>query len=337
MRLRSYVIRRILLVIPTVLGVTVLVFALSRVIPGDPAILAAGDFADPETVEALREEFGLDQPIPTQYAMYMNQLRQGDLGTSMVSRQSVSAELLGVIPATLELMAVSLLIAVVVGIPGGILAALRRDRTADHATRVAAISSISFPRFWLALMLQLAFALWLGVLPIGGRLPATMVPPETITGLYIVDSLLTGNLATLSASIRHLILPAIALSVGPMATILRMTRASMLEVLGREYVTMARAAGLPEHMVVYKYVLKNSLIATVTIIGAAINFMVAGAVLVETIFAWPGLGSYIFRSVLHLDFQPIAGATIVVGILVAAVNLAVDLTYGALDPRIRYG
>lgn len=337
MRLRRYVLRRILLLMPTILGITVLVFVLSRVIPGDPAILAAGDGASKEAVQALRTEFGLDQPLPVQYATYLGKVVQGDLGTSIVSRRSVLDELSRVIPATLELMLVSLAIALAVGIPAGVLAAVKHDGWLDHLTRVFAIASISLPRFWLGLMLQLLLALWLGWLPIGGRFPAAVAPPSPVTGLYLVDSLLAGDLGAFAASLRHVLLPAVVLSLGPMASILRMTRSSMLEVLSREFMTTARAAGLPGRVVIMKYALKNALIATVTVTGAAISFMLAGAVLVETIFAWPGLGSYVFRSVLNADFQPIAGATMVVGLLVALINLLVDLTYGVLDPRIRYG
>jgi peptide/nickel transport system permease protein len=337
MQLRYYLLRRVLLLIPTVIGVTILVFVLSRVIPGDPAALAAGDFASPEMVQALRDEFGLDRPLYEQYILYMGGLLEGDLGTSMFTRESVTDELLRVMPATLELMLVSLVLAIAVAIPAGVLSAVLRDRAVDHVTRVVAISSISLPRFWLAMMLQLVFALGLSLLPIAGRFASAQPPPATITGFYLIDSLLAGDLESFGIALRHLTLPAIALSLGPMATILRMTRSSMLEVLNREYVTMARAAGLAERVVVMKYALKNALIATVTVIGIAINFMIAGALLVETVFAWPGLGSYMFRAVLQSDFQPIAGATIVVGVIIALVNLAVDLTYGLLDPRIRYG
>jgi peptide/nickel transport system permease protein len=332
-----YIVRRLLLLIPTLLGVTAIVFFVSRIIPGDPVALALGDFATAEMKEQMRRDLGLDRPVLVQYVDYLGHLVQGDLGQSVFTRQPVATDLLRVLPATVELTLVSLLIAIVLGIGGGVAAAVSRNGWIDQVARLFAVSAVSFPRFWLALMLQLLFALVLGLLPVGGRFDPNVSPPPTITGLYLLDGLLTADLGRFGIAASHIVLPAFALSIGATASILRMARASMLEVLNRDYVTMARAAGFSERIIVLKYALKNGLIGSVTVIGQAMVFMLSGALLVETIFDWPGLGLYIYNATVTLDFQPISGATLAIGFVVAVVNLLIDLTYRLLDPRIRYG
>jgi peptide/nickel transport system permease protein len=336
-RLSTYVLRRLLFFPPTLIGLTAIVFFVSRIIPGDPVALALGDYATPEMIQAMRHEFALDRPIPIQYAEYLNHVVHADLGVSVFTQRPVSDDLLRALPATVELTCVSLLFAITLGITGGVVAAVARDRWLDHLFRLVAVSAASLPGFWLALMLQLTFALALRLLPVSGRFETNVSPPAPITGLYLVDSLLEGDFERFVIAASHIILPALALCIGATASILRMVRASMLEVLSRDFLTMARAAGISERIIVLKYALKNALIASVTVMGAALVFMFAGALLVETIFDWPGLGLYMYNAIIRLDFQAVSASTLVVGCLVAAVNLITDLLYGVLDPRIRYG
>lgn len=337
MKLRYYLLRRLLALIPTLLGVSLVVFFVARVIPGDPVAVAAGDFATPEMKEAIRQEFGLDKPLVVQYVEYLNRVVRGDLGISLFTRRAVASDLVRVLPATVELTLVSLVISITLGVGGGVAAAVYRDSRIDQIARLLTVSAVSFPRFWLALMLQLLFALLLGLLPVGGRFPAGVQPPPTVTGMYLLDSLLAGDLWRFGIAAQHIVLPAFTLSIGATASILRMTRGGMLEALSRDFVMAARARGFPEEIIILKYALKNALIGTVSVMGSSIVFMLAGAVLVETIFNWPGLGLYIYNASLTLDFVPITGATLVVGLMVALVNLSTDLLYGVLDPRIRYG
>lgn len=334
MSLAGYVARRVLLIIPTLLGVSLLTFALSRIVPGDPARLAAGAQATPEMYEQIRTEFGLDQPLPLQYWHYLTGLIQGDWGRSILSRRPVIEDLRVFWPATLELVTVAMLIAVVVGVPLGVLAAVRADRPADQVSRVVALLGVSLPAFWLAILFQLLFGLRLGWFPIAGRLGTLSDAPAQISGLYIVDSLLTGNWVTLRDSLRQLFLPAVTLSFPAMATIMRFTRATLLEVMGQDYVRTARAKGSTERRVVVRHALRNAMIPTITMIGLSFGWSMGGSVLVETVFDWPGIGLYATKSALTLDFMPIMGIALLYGLVFSVINILVDLTYGALDPRV---
>jgi peptide/nickel transport system permease protein len=327
--------RRLALLVPTVLGVTVIVFVLARVIPGDPARLAAGEIAPPETVEAFRREFQLDRPLHVQYGSYLWRMVQGDLGRSMFSGRPVLDDLRAFLPATLELTAASIALALLIGVPAGVVSALYRNRWADQVSRMFALTGVSFPVFWLALMLQLLLAVYADLLPIGGRFPAALQPPRTVTGLYALDFLLAGDGEGVWIALTHMALPAFCLGAGAIASITRITRTSVVEALEKDYVRTARAMGLPERLVVAKYVLKNAFIATLTMIGVALTYMLAGSVLVESVFDWPGIGLYAFKSILQLDFQPIGAFTVVVGTMVALVNLGIDTLYLVFDPRIR--
>jgi peptide/nickel transport system permease protein len=335
MQALRYAGRRLLLIIPTLVGVTLIVFVLSRVIPGDPAQLAAGEQATREMVEAYRREFRLDRPLWEQYVAYFWGLLRGDLGRSMFTGRDVADDLRVFLPATVELTMASMTLALLVGVPAGVVSALYRNGLVDQLTRTLALSGVSFPVFWLALMLQLLLAVSLNLLPLGGRYPAAYQPPPPVTGLYTVDFALAGDLGGLMLAARHLVLPAFCLGVGAIASITRITRTSVVEVLGRDYVRTGRAMGLPESLVIGKYVLKNAFIATLTMIGVALTYMFAGSVLVESVFDWPGIGLYAFNSILQLDFQPISAFTVVIGAMVALVNLGIDLLYGVFDPRIR--
>lgn len=335
MNLFAFTLRRLLLLIPTLVGVSLLTFALSRIVPGDPARLAAGAQATPEMYQQIREEFGLDKPLPTQYLDYVRGIVTGDWGKSILSRRPVLEDLQTYWPATLELVLVAMVIATAVGVPLGVLSAVRADRPSDQVARIVSLLGVSVPAFWLAVLLQLFFALRLGWLPASGRLPPGVVPPPSVTGLYLVDSALAGQWDTFGQALRQIILPALTLSFPTLATVSRFTRSSLLEVLGQDYVRTARAKGVAERSVVLGHAMRNALIPLVTMVGLSIGWSMGGSVLVETVFDWPGVGLYATKSALTLDFQPIMGIALLYGIVFSLINIAVDVTYGLLDPRIR--
>jgi peptide/nickel transport system permease protein len=328
----GYILRRLTLVIPTLIGVSILTFALSRVVPGDPARLAAGAQATPEMYAQIRQEFGLDDPLPVQYWNYITGIVQGDWGRSILSRRPVIDDLRVYWPATFELVVVAMTIAVIIGVPLGVLAAMRADRPTDQISRLVALLGVSLPAFWLAILFQLFFALRLGWFPVSGRLSGDA--PSTITGLYLIDSILQGQWAAFGAALRQILLPAITLSFPAMATIMRFTRASLLEVMGQDYVRTARAKGAMERVVILRHALRNALIPTVTMIGLSFGWAMGGSVLVETVFDWPGIGLYATKSALTLDFMPIMGIALLYGFVFSMINILVDVTYGLLDPRV---
>jgi peptide/nickel transport system permease protein len=269
-----------------------------------------------------------------QYWNYLTGLVQGDWGRSILSRRPVLDDLSVYWPATLELVVFAMLIAVAVGVPLGILAAVRADQPADQVSRVVALLGVSVPAFWLAILLQIFFGLRLGWLPVSGRLGAMVEAPATMTGLYTLDSLLSGQWATLGESLRQLLLPAITLSLPAMATIMRFTRATLLETLGQDFVRTARAKGATERRVVTRHALRNALIPTVTMIGLSFGWAMGGSVLVESVFDWPGIGLYATKSAVSLDFMPIMGIALLYGFVFSIINILVDVTYGVLDPRV---
>ncbi len=334
--MRAFLIRRFLLVLVTLFGLTVVVFAVSHIAPGDPARLAAGPDASPEQVELIRKEFALDRPLPVQYLKYTQGLLQGKFGRSLRTRHDVFDDIKVFLPATLELVFFTMALAAILGILFGILAAAYRDTWVDHLLRLISIGGVAVPMFWLALMLQLLLALKLNLVPSGGRIALTLTPPSTITGFFLVDSLLTGRWATFGSALAHLCLPALVLSSPSLAAVTRMMRADMLDTISKEYVTNARACGLPERLIVAKYVLKNALIPTITLVGLRYGWMLGGTVLVETVFDWPGIGLYAVQSSVASDFMPVMAVTLVIGLNFALANLIVDLLYGVLDPRVRY-
>jgi peptide/nickel transport system permease protein len=332
-----YLLRRLLLLIPLLIGLSLLTFSISRVLPGDPVGLAAGPQATQAIKDRLRADFGLDQPLPLQYVRYMAGLLQGDWGSSLYSRRAVADDLRTYFPATLELTLMAVFIAAVAGIPAGVFSALYRDRLPDQIVRLVALFFVSFPAFWLALVFQSLFGLTLDWFPLGKRFDVLATPPTAITGLYVLDSLLTLDWKSLGIALSHLFVPALVLAFGSLASITRITRSAVLDVLERDYVRMERSIGIPERVVIGKYVLRNALIAILTVVALEFGWLMAGAVLVETIFDWPGLGLYAVESSLRLDFQPIMGITILYGIVFSLVNIATDIAYSLIDPRIRYG
>jgi peptide/nickel transport system permease protein len=331
----AYIVRRLGFLVIVLLGVTILTFFLARVVPADPARLLAGPRASSEAVEEIRHARGLDRPLWEQYTSYMGALVTADFGPSLVTRRPVKSDLLTYVPATFELVFYSLLVGTLLGLVLGVVSALRPGRPVDVSGRFVAMGGLSLPNFWVALLLQFLFFSGLGLLPFGGRLDTGVVPPETITGLFTVDSLLAGRFDLFVQSVSHLILPVIALSLGEMGLVARITRASMLEVLGVDYIRTARAKGLAPWRVVRRHALRNAMLPVITIIGLEFGLLLSGTVLVESIFAWPGLGRYMADAISASDYNAIMGVTIVVTLGYVLVNLVADLAYAYVDPRVR--
>lgn len=334
--MRVFLIRRFLLLLVTLFGLTLVVFVVSHVAPGDPARLAAGPDASREQIELIQKEFGLDKPLPVQYAVYLTGLFQGDFGRSIRTRHDVFEDIRIFLPATLELVFFTMFLAAVLGIAFGILAAVYRNTWVDHVLRLVSIGGVAMPMFWLALMLQLLFALKFNLFPSGGRIALMMSPPTSLTGFFLVDSLLTGNLAVFRSALIHIFLPALVLSSPSLAAVTRMMRSDMLDTMSKEFVVNARACGLPERLIIAKYILKNALIPTLTLIGLRYGWMLGGTVLVETVFDWPGIGLYAVQSSVASDFMPVMAVTLIIGLNFSLANLIVDMLYGVLDPRVRH-
>lgn len=331
----SYTIRRLLMLIPVLIGMSILVFSIVHLIPGDPAQAILGVKASPETLENMREELGLNDSLAVQYKDYMVGLVQGDLGTSIKTHVPISEELKPYFAATLELTVAAMLFAIIIGVNAGIIAAWKHNSWFDYIAMIIALIGVSMPVFWLGLMEQWIFAQELGWLPSMGRVDV-LNPVESITNLYVLDSILTGNFSGLKDVFKHLILPSIALGTIPMATIARMTRSSMLEVMQSDYIRTAKAKGVKQFVLVYKHAWKNALIPVLTIIGLQVGLLLGGAVLTETIFSWPGVGKYVYDAILSRDYPVIQSGILVIATIFVFVNLIVDLLYSVVDPRIRY-
>ncbi len=331
-----FLIWRLVLLIPTLIGLTILTFVISRVVPADPAKLAAGPRATPDMVETIRGKYGLDKPLVEQYFIYAGNLFKGDFGESILTQHQVAEDLRDRFPATLELVIAAMVVAIAIGIPLGIVSAVYQNRWPDQVTRVFAISSVSIPSFWFGIILQLAIASKLGILPLSRRYPTLETPPESRTGFLTLDSFIAGNLGAVWTATQHLILPATVLAIAPLAIIMRTLRGGMLEVMSQDFVRSARAKGLSERKVIRAHVMKNAFIPSLTMIGLAFGWTLGGTVLVESVFDWPGIGKYAVDAAVRLDFDPIMGVTLLVGIVFIVLNLLVDLLYGFLDPRISY-
>jgi peptide/nickel transport system permease protein len=327
--------RRLLLSILVLVGVSLLVFFLSHIVPGDPARLAAGPQARMEQVENLRREYGLDKPLPEQYVVYMRNLLKGDLGKSLQSRRPVLNDLKDYFPATFELTFLATILAVVGGVAFGIISAVYKNKWIDNLLRVFSLTGVSMPVFWLGIVLVLIFYRQLDILPFGNRLDASLTTPQQITGLYLLDSLMTGNLPAFWSAFKHLILPSITLAYSSLGVISRMSRASLLEVMQEDYIRTARAKGLREKLVISRHAMKNSLIPVLTVIGLQFGSLLGGAFLVEVIFSWPGLGTYAMKAIMFLDYNAIIGVTLVTAVAFMLTNLLVDLLYMVVDPRMR--
>lgn len=335
MTILSVLRRRLLFLALVVFGVTLITFAISHMIPGDPARLLAGDRASDELVAQMREKLGLDQPLYVQYGRYMLGLVQGDLGVSIRTGRPVAEDIAAYFPATLELVIVALGVSVLVGVPLGVASAVWRNGWIDQLARTAAAIGISTPAFWLGLLLLVLFYGQLGWFPGGGRLSTGLDAPARITGMYVLDALLTGNLAVVQSALWHLVLPALCLGFVHVGVVARQIRSAMLDQLSEDYIRTARAAGLSKRRVILGHALPNAAIPSVTVLGLAFGDLLYGAVLTETIFAWPGMGAYVVNSIQSLDFPAVMGFTVVVSMAYVLVNLAVDLAYMLLDPRIK--
>jgi peptide/nickel transport system permease protein len=331
----AVVLKRLALLVVMLFGLLTITFTISHVAPGDPAALAAGPDATLEMRQRIREEFGFNKPLPIQFGIYLAGVARGDLGRSVQTNQSVTVDLLRYFPATLELVSAAMLIAVALAIPLGMLSAMLRNTWFDHVARIVSVSGVAVPMFWLGLMLQLFIALHLGWLPLGGRLGLMALPPEPVTHLYLVDSLLRGQWGTFMDAWAHILLPAVALCLPALAAIVRVNRAEMIEALAMDYVVNARAQGITRGRIVAVYALKNAMLPTLAIIGLRYGWMLGGTVLVETVFNWPGIGLYATQSAVAQDFQPIMGVALLIGVNFMLANLLVDLCYGWLDPRTR--
>jgi dipeptide transport system permease protein len=331
-----FALTRIAMVVPTFLGITVLAFFLIRLVPGDPIETMAGERGiDPARHEQLRKDFGLDQPMLVQYGRYVTRVLHGDLGRSMITRAAVLSEFATLFPATVELALCAMSFALILGLPAGILAATRRNSVFDHGVMGAALTGYSMPIFWWGLLLILLFSVELDLTPVSGRI-AVQYYIEPITGFLLVDTLLQGDRDAFVSALSHILLPAIVLGTVPLAVIARMTRSAMLEVLGEDYIRTARAKGLPAYRVIWIHALRNALVPIVTVIGLQIGVLFTGAILTETIFSWPGVGKWLIEAIGRRDYPVLQGGTLLIGAVVMAVNLTVDLTYGLINPRIRH-
>lgn len=332
-----YLLRRLALSLVVLAGVVTVTFVIARVVPSDPAALWAGARATPEQVANARRELALDRPLAVQFAHYVGDLLRGDLGVSFATHRDIRDDLAVLLPATLELVIAAMLVALVVGVPIGVLAAARPGSAFDQLSRLFAVTGVSLPPFWLALLLQLLFFGRLGWLPLSGRVSDETVlehPFEAVTGFYAVDALVAGNLAAFGDVLAHLALPALTLAAYPVGLAIRMTRSSMSDVLSERYVLAARASGIPDRVVLFRLALKNAILPTLTVLALSFAYAVTGAFLVELIFSWPGLGNYAASAVLNVDFPVIVATALVVAAIYVVLNLAVDLLQLWLDPRV---
>lgn len=336
MRIVFYIIRRIILMIPVLLGITFMTFALTRIIPGDPIELSLGPHASEDQIQSLRKEWALDRPVVVQYLTYLRNLCRGNMGTSIMTRRPVIEDIKTYFPATMELTFFAMLISVVIGIPLGVISAIKANKWPDTVARLYALIGVAMPVFWLGLLLLLLFYYKLGWLPEVGRLSSKLTPPAKITRFYLIDSLITANWDVLFDSLRHIFLPAFCLATAVIGVISRMTRATMLEVLRENFIKAARARGLSRRLVIWRHALRNALLPVVTATGIMFGACLAGAVLTESIFSWPGMGRYAIEAITFLDIEPIAGFTIVTTVVYVGLNLLVDIIYTVLDPRIKY-
>ena len=332
-----FALRRLLAYLLLAVGITLVIFALTQLVPSNAAATNLGEQAagDPAAVAAFKQHYGLDKPLPVRYAIYLEHLVQGDLGESALTHQPVTTDLGTFIPATAELALFSIVIASILGVTFGVIAALRRNKPTDHALRIVSLGGVSMPTFWIALVALYVGFFKLGWFPGAERLDPGTQPPPSVTGLYTVDALLAGNLGLFGQAAHHLVLPALVLAAFNVSLLTRFTRSAVLEVAGNDYVQAARAKGLPERVVVRRYILRSALPSVVTVLGLVFANVLTGAVLVEKIFSWPGIGQYAYQAAVNVDVPAIAGVSLFVALVYITVNFVVDVLYGLIDPRIR--
>jgi len=332
----TFLLKRLGLVLPTFLGITILVFSLIRLLPGDPVEALSGERGmDPARYQRLLNEFGLDRPLYVQYADYVWRALHGDLGLSTITHEPVFREFIARFPATIELSVCAMLLALLIGLPAGIIAAVKRNTVWDYSVMGASLTGFSMPIFWWGLLLILMFSVWLGWTPVSGRI-AIQFDIAPVTGFMLIDSLLSSDKGAFRSALSHLILPSIALGTIPLAVIARMTRSAMLEVLGEDYIRTARAKGLSKVRVIALHAFRNALIPVITVIGLQVGVLFTGAILTETIFSWPGVGKWLIEAINRRDYPVLQGGLLMLGVMVMVVNLLVDVAYGIINPRIRY-
>ena len=328
--------RRMTTVVPTLVGVVIVTFLLTRVLPGDPAVYFAGPAATPQSIAEIRKTLGLDRPLPEQFWRYVNDLAHADLGNSLTTGQPVVSEIRSRLPASAELTLLGLVVSILIAVPLGVLAAVKQGSLVDHACRVVATAGVSLPVFFTGLLLVYVFYFLLGWSPAPlGRLDVFYSAPPHVTGFYLIDSLIAGDLEVFRAALSQLILPAATLAIFSLAPIARITRASMLTVLGSEFVRTARASGLTPFTVIVTYAFRNAMLPVVTTLGMVFSFLLGANVLVEKVFAWPGIGSFAVEALIASDFAPVQGFVLTMAIMYVLLNLAIDVLYGVIDPRVR--
>jgi len=330
------VVKRLLLAIPSLIGVVIVTFLLTRALPGDPAAYFAGPAATEEAIAQIRKQLGLDQSLPRQFVRYIGDLARGDMGVALTTGQPVAAEIMSRLPASAELTLLGLLVSILVAVPLGIMAATNPGSPLDHVCRIVTTAGVSLPVFFTGLILVYVFYYLLGIAPAPlGRLDVFFSSPPPVTGFYLIDSLIAGDGETFLASLKQLILPALTLAIFSLAPIARMTRASMLAVLSSEFVRTARASGLSPTTVIITYAFRNAMLPVVTTLGMVFSFLLGANVLVEKVFAWPGIGSYAVEALIASDFAPVQGFVLTMAVMYVALNLVIDLLYGIIDPRVR--
>jgi ABC-type dipeptide/oligopeptide/nickel transport system permease component len=331
-----YIVRRLLAAIPVLFGVTIVTFAITNMLPGDPAREIAGRYATAEQIAVVRERYGFDRPLVVQYGIYLSRLARGDLGLSFTTQQSVLTELRLYLPATLELTFFAMVLTVVIGIPLGVLTGSRRAPWVNSAVLILALIGVGLPVFWAGLIFQLIFAGQLGWLPLEGRLGWQFTPPPSVTNMYTIDALIAGQWAVLHDAARHLVLPGVTLALGRIAAVARITHAAMIDVMRMDYVRTARAKGLRERVVVYGHALRNAILPTLTTVGLQVGFLLGGTILIEIIFSWGGIGMYAWVGIFRLDMPVVMGVTLATTLAFMLVNLVVDILYAVFDPRISF-
>lgn len=333
--MKWYIIKRLLMLIPVLLGTSIIAFSLIHLAPGDPARTMAGEHASQRTINAIKEKYGLDKPLYIQYGIWLNRALHGDMGRSIVSNEYVTKEILDRFPNTFELTFFAMILAIAIGTLAGIISASKQYSALDYTFMGIALFGVSMPVFWLGIMLMMIFGVYLRWLPIGGRINI-LIPFHRITGFYLLDSIITGNFTALISTLRYLILPSTALATIPMATIARVSRSSMLEVLRQDFIRTERAKGLSERVVIYKHAVRNAMIPVITVIGLNFGLLLAGAILTETVFSWPGIGRYVVNAVRMRDYPAVQGCVIFFAFVFVIVNLVTDIIYVYIDPRIHY-
>ncbi|MGC1447998.1 MAG: ABC transporter permease [Xanthobacteraceae bacterium] len=332
----TMILKRLMMAIPSLIGVVIVTFLLTRALPGDPAAYFAGPAATPQAIQEIRVKLGLDKPLIVQFGSYVVDLSHGNLGTSLTTGQSVASELRNRLPASAELTLLGLIVSIIIAVPLGILAATKPNSLLDHACRIASTAGVSLPVFFTGLILVYVFYYKLGWAPAPlGRLDVFFTEPPHVTGFYLIDSLIARDPETFMAALKQLILPALTLAIFSLAPIARMTRASMLAVLSSDFVRTARASGLSAYTVIITYAFRNAMLPVITTLGMVFSFLLGANVLVEKVFAWPGIGSYAVEALLASDFAPVQGFVLTMAVMYVAINLMIDVLYGVIDPRVR--